>query len=188
MLLYARNNIVVKIMVPYGLSWHRHNTNTYRDLTVFFGGGARQECSARIILCRILWDINVPLSQRMRSIDNPPNPTPPIGDHSGMRARANTAESPVRGSICLASPYLGGLGGGGAYIYWRICGTLPLAGRPLGTSNRLLKVARFCILIRGGLLMDRCHPATRQMVKIRRLGIELPMLTAIRTSGHNRGR
>ena len=37
----------------------------------------------------------------------------------------------------------------------------------------------FCIIIRGGLFMDRCRPVTRQMVKIRRLGIELTMMKAI---------
>ena len=40
---------------------------------------------------------------------------------------------------------------------------------------------------RGGLLMDRCHPATRQMAKIQRLGFECPMMTAIRTTGHTHG-
>ena len=40
---------------------------------------------------------------------------------------------------------------------------------------------------REGLLVDRCHPATRQMVKIRRLRFELSMMTAIRTTGHTCG-
>ena len=47
----------------------------------------------------------------------------------------NTAAYTVRGSICLESPDLGRFWGG-AYIYRRICETLPLARPPLGTSNR----------------------------------------------------
>ena len=45
------------------------------------------------------------------------NPNAPIGDHWGMRVRANAATSPIRGSICLASPDLGGFWGGGGHIY-----------------------------------------------------------------------
>ena len=55
--------------------------------------------------------------------------------HNITDACPNDAAFPVRGSICLASPDLGRFGGG-AYIYRRICGTLPLASRTLGTSDR----------------------------------------------------
>ena len=39
--------------------------------------------------------------------------------------------SPMRGSIFLAAPDIGGWG-----IYQSICGTLPLVSLPLRTSNR----------------------------------------------------
>ena len=41
-----------------------------------------------------------------------------------------------------------------------------------------------CILIWVGLLMDHYHPATRQMLKIRRLGFYFPMMTVIQTTGY----
>ena len=116
--------------------------------------------------------------------DTPPPPThthtPLNGDHSGMSTRTKFATSPVKGSICLASPDLGGDWGGGVYISEHLWNT-PLASRPQNGDQ-------FCILIRGGPLMDCCHPATFQMMKIRRLGIELLMVRAIRTSGHTRRR
>ena len=58
-------------------------------------------------------------------------PHPPMGDFLGMHACANVSESPVRGSICLASP---DLGGGGVYIYQSIYGTPPLVIRPWGRA------------------------------------------------------
>ena len=52
----------------------------------------------------------------------------------------------------------------------------------------MINGGRFCILIWGGPRMNLCLLATFQMVKIRGLGIEFMMVTAIQTSGHTRGR
>ena len=74
-------------------------------------------------------------------------------------------------------------GGWWGYISGRFWDTPPREPPP-GEKLSMMNDGPFCILIQGGLLMDRCHPVTRQMVKIRRLGVELPMVTAIRMSGY----
>ena len=120
-----------------------------------FGGGTRQGCSACNILCHFPWGVTVPVLQRTRSGDNPPPHLPLIGDRSGMLAHANATASPVRGSICLASPDLGG--GGGIYISEHLWNP-PLHEPPPGDERPMMNGGPFCILVRGGLLMDRCHP------------------------------
>ena len=114
------------------------------------------------------------------------NPQPPNRDHSVMVARVNATASPVRGSIYLASPDMGRFWGG-AYIYRSICGTLPLASLPLGKSDWWWMVVCFSFSFIFDLLVDHCHPAICQMMRIRRLGIEFPMVAAIRMSVHTRG-
>ena len=79
--------------------------------------------------------------QCTRSRYNTPTPTPQLGITRAC-APANAAASPVRGSICLASPDLGRFWGG-AYIYQIICGTPPLACRPLETSVSMMNGGPF---------------------------------------------
>ena len=52
------------------------------------------------------------------------NPHPKIGDHSGMVTHVNDVASPMRGSICLASPDMGRFWGG-AYISEYLWNTPP---------------------------------------------------------------
>ena len=114
------------------------------------------------------------------------NPLPQIRDHSGMGAYPNSMVTLVRGSICLISSDVGRFCDW-AYIYQSICETLPFTRRLLGEQRSMMNGGPFYILIQGGLLMYRCHPAICQMVKIRRIGIKLLMVTAILTTGHTRG-
>ena len=186
MLLYVRNDIVVNIMVSYGLSWHRHHPNTLRDLTVFFWGGARRGYSACYIQSCLWMGVTVPVSQRTSSRDNTKTPTPQSGINSTL-VRAPTLRCFLWGEVSVWQfPDLGRFWGR-AYIYRIICGTLPLASRPLGESDRWWMVVSFTFSFGFGLLMDRCHTDTHQMVKIRRLGIEFTMVKAIQTSGHTCG-
>ena len=142
MSLYARNDIVVKIMMPYGLSWHRHHPKTYQDLTIFLE--ARVGDIPHVIYTVVSGGVYCPCVAAYTLNRQHPKPHPTIGDHSGMKVRANAAASPVRGSICLASPEMGRFWGG-SYIYWRIFGTLPLARLPLGTSYQWWMVVRFAL-------------------------------------------
>ena len=50
----------------------------------------------------------------------------------------------------------------------------PSCEAPLVYERSMMNSGPFCILVWGCLLVYRCHPATRQMVKILRLGIEFP--------------
>ena len=89
--------------------------------------------------------------------------------------------------------YLFSIPWSGAVFVWGVCisenlWNTPSRETPHGDERSMTNGGPFCILIRGGLLMDRYHPTTCQMVKIQRLGVELPMVTAIQTSGHTRGR
>ena len=96
-----------------------------------------------------------------------------------MRTCANAAAYTVRVSICLLSPDLGRFWGEGRIYIGAFVEHPPPCEQPSVDVQLMMNGGPFCILIQGGLLMDRCHPATRQMAKIRSLGIELPMVIAI---------
>ena len=89
------------------------------------------------------------------------------------------------GKYLFSIPRSGTVLGWGVYISEHLCNT-PSRKPPPGDDIYMINCGSFCILIRGGLLVDRFHIATREMVKIRRLGIELPMVTAIQMIGHTR--
>ena len=83
-------------------------------------------------------------------------------------------------------PRYGSVLGWGVYISDNLWNP-PSRKTPPEDERLMMHGGPFCILIQVGLLMDCCHPAIRQIVKILRLGIELTMVTAIRTTGHTRG-
>ena len=116
MLLYALNDAVVKIMVPYGLSLHTHHPSTYWDLTVFLWGGASRRCSVCNIQSRLRWCVTVLVSQRMRSRDNTTTPYPQLGI-TWEWACSPTLRRLLWGEVSLYRPLIwGSFGVGRIYI------------------------------------------------------------------------
>ena len=108
--------------------------------------------------------------QRTPSRGNPTTTNSKSGITQACVRASKTAASPVRESICLASPDLGGVWGGGVYISENFWDNPPYKPPPRDEKS-MMNGGPFCIIIWGGLLMDRCYPATRQMVKYKGLGL-----------------
>ena len=113
-------------------------------------------------------------------------PTPNWGSLRHGRAPKHCGVS-RDGKYLFSIPRYGAVLGWGVYISEHLWNT-PRCEPPPGDKQSMMNGGPFCIIIQGGLFMDLCHPATRQMLKIRRLGIELPTVTEIQRSGHTCGK
>ena len=117
---------------------------------------------------------------------NPPPPPPHQGlpEHAHVRQRRGVS---CEGRYMFSIPWTGAVLLG-VYIYIGAFVEHSPSWAAPWDERLMMNGSPFFILIQGDLSMDRCHHATRQMVKIQRLGNELPMVTAIQKSGHTRGR
>ena len=133
MSLFARNDIIVKIMVPYGVYWHRNHPNTYWGLTVFFMGGASWGCSKCNTQSRLWWGVTFPVLQHTHPRDNTPTPTP----QSGITRACERTPKPqciLWGKVSVYQPLIwGGFGVGRIYIK-AFVEHFPLGAAPWGQA------------------------------------------------------
>ena len=173
-------------MVTYGLSWHQHHPNTYRYLTVFFLGGACRDVPY-VIWFVVFGGVLLSLCHSVRVQEKTTLPPPPnSGSLRNMCAWQRHGVS-CEGKYLFSIPWSGAVWGGGGRIYiGAFAEHSPSQAAPWGQviDDEWLSIIYSCS---ERTYHGQLPPYHLPNGKIRNLGIELPMVTAIRTSGHTRG-
>ena len=150
--------------------WHRHNPNTYRDLTVFFWGAAQVKDVPHVIYKVVFGGVLLSPCCIVRIQETTQQPHIPNQGSLGHGRLPQRWGVSCEGNYLFIIPWYGAVLGWGVYISEHLWNT-PSCKTPPGYERSMMNGGPFFILVRGGLLVDLCHPATHQMVKIQRLGV-----------------